>query len=295
MSISTVELLYRIARRTRGGDYTKLSMGEQGDCLTAANTALQRLYNALPEYFKEKPEGFLLPGPLTVTGVGVTQYSQTVVGLNAGTAQFGQTIAFNNDTNWNQILGPNQLLNPYLGPTGTDGGTIYGDAIYSTTNPMDRIIGNPKFASQGFAALLPRSMAINNDMDVNFIYQQSVGRPVVWWPQVFGNSQGVTPLYVIKFAPVPDMAYAINIRLSFWPKRLLIADILANTVLNVPDQFIDTCLIPMALEEFTQSPAFVGTDQKDVRERGVAGELYARNQLGQLGSPSNKIFTPLGY
>jgi len=295
MSISTIEFLHRIGRRARGGDFTKLDAAERGDLLTAANAALQKMYNLLPEYFKEQTQGFTLPGPTTFAGVGVTQYSTTVTGLNAGTAQYGQTIVFLQDSSWNTIMGPNQLLNPYMGPTGTDGGTIYGDAIYSTIAPFERIIGNPQFANQGYAALLPSSMAINNAADARFIYQQNVGRPVVWWPMPFGNAQGNTPLLVIRFAPAPDQAYAINIRLGFWPKRLTLTDYQNNTTLGVPDQFIDTALIPIAIKEFLASPCFVGTDQKDVQARGLEGESYVKNQLAQVAAPSNKIFTPLGY
>lgn len=298
MSISTVELCHRIGRRGRTGDFTRLSLAEQQDLMDAANMALQRLYNALPTYFKEQTQGFVLPAPLNITGVGVTQYSKTVTGLNATDAQFGQTVVLAGDAQWNQIIGANELLSPYMGTTGTINGTIYGNAIHSTTYPLDRIIGNPSFADQSQAGLFPMAMAINNTQSVNWVYQQNIGRPCVWWPQVFGNSQGNKPLMVIRFAPAPEQAYAIDVRLGFWPKNLTLADYQANTDLPVPDQFIYPSLVPMAIQAFIASPAFLrisDQDTKDTWQRGEDGEKFAKLQLGQIGSPNNKSYTPIGY
>lgn len=297
MPITTVSLCNRIGRRARGGDFTKLSMNEQQDILEAANAALQRLYNALPTYFKEQTQGFVLPAPLAITGVGVTQFGKTITGYNFTDAQFGQTVVLEGDPGWNQIIGENDLLNPYMGSTGTVGGTIYGNAIHSNTFPLDRIIGNPQFANQNLFPIAAFTISPATGYDVNpWLWYQQVGVPNAWWPQVFGNSQGNEPLMVLKFAPAPDQAYAVNVRIGFWPKRLTLTDYDDNSALPVPDQFIEPALIPMCLEEFMSSPAWQSrNDEAAVAARGQAGERFARNQLGQIGSPSNRIGTPLGF
>lgn len=296
MAITVIELCNRIGRRARGGDFTKLSMNEQMDIMEAANAGLQRLYGALPTYFKELTQGFVLPAPLAVTGIGVTQFSTTVTGANFTSEQFGQTVVLEGDAGWNQILGANTLLNPYMGPTGTVGGTVYGNALFSTTYPFERVIGNPTFANQSIGIVLNASMARNNSGANQWLLQQNVGMPRTWWPQVFGNSQGYTPMWILRFAPAPDQAYAVNVRLSFWPKRLTLDDYDANTSLPVPDQFIEPSLIPMCLQEFMSSPAWQSRkDEAAVDARGEKGEAYARNQPGQFAAPSNTIGTPLGY
>lgn len=297
MSITTVELCNRIGRRARGGDFTKLSLNEQLDLLESANAALQRLYNALPNYFKEQTQGFVLAAPLAVTGVGVTQYSKTVTGITFTSAQFGCTVVLDGDPAWNQVIGDSELLNPYMGSTGTVAGTIYGDAIYSATYPLDRIIGNPQFANQTIYPISNFAIGrYSGNPGQPWLFQQTVGIPAAWWTQVFGNSQGNTPLMVLKFSPVPDQAYAVNVRIGFWPKRLTLTDYDSNTALPVPDQFIEASLIPMALEQFTSSIAWQSrNDERAVVARGQAGEAFARNQLGQIGSPSNRIGTPIGF
>jgi hypothetical protein len=298
MPISTIQLCNRIGRRARGGDFTKLSLNEQNDLIEAANTALQRLYNALPTYFKEQTQGFVLPAPLNITGVNVTQYSKTVTGMDATEAQFGQTVVLSGDSQWNQIIGANELLNPYMGTTGVASGTIYGNAIHSDTYPLDRIIGDPMFANQSQAGLYPMSMSVNSAQQVDWVYQQNIGIPAVWWAQVFGNSQGNKPIMVLRFAPAPEQAYAINVRIGFWPKRITLADYAANTDLPVPDQFIEPSLIKMCLQEFTASPAFIPRNPDDtdqVIQRGMDGEKFAKLQLGQIGSPQNLCGTPIGY
>ena len=295
MSITTVQFCQRIARRARGGDFTKLSMTEQVDLLEAGNNALQRLYNALPAYFKEMTQGFVLPGPLTIAGVGVTQYGKVVTGIVFTAAQFGQTVVLDGDPAWNQIIGTDELLNPYMGSTATVGGTIYGNAIYSETYPFDRVIGNPRFASGAFYPMARSSMARNNS-DGWWLWQQAIGVPQVWWPQVFGNSQGKEPIMVLMFSPAPDQAYAINVRLSFWPKRLTLADYDANVELPVPDQFIESSLIPMAIQAFMSSPAWLSrNDEEAVEARGDRGEAFARLQPGVIGAPSNRVYCPVGF
>ncbi len=298
MSITTVELFHRMGRRARGGDFTKLSMSEQTDLAEAANTALQRLYNALPTYFKEQTQGFVLPAPLAVTAVGVTQFGKTVTGLVFTAAQFGQTIVLDGDPGWNQIIGTDELLNPYMGATGSVNGTIYGNAIYSETYPFDRVIGNPQFASQGQGPYFTSTIAPMNTANPNgwWWYANTIGVPQGWWPQVFGNSQKKTPLMVLRFAPAPSQAFAINVRLGFWPKRITLADYEACTSLGVPDQFIETSLIPMCVQALMTTPVWQRTGDEDrIEMNGDKGELFARNQLGQVGAPNNRVGTPRGY
>lgn len=297
MSITTIDLCNRIGRRARGGDFTKLSMNEQQDILEAANAALQRLYNALPTYFKEQTQGFVLPAPLAISGVGVTQYSKTVTGVTFTDAQFGQTVVLDGDPGWNQIIGEDELLNPYMGSTGTVSGTVYGNAIHSTTFPLDRIIGNPQFANQNLFPVATFNIAQANGYGTSpWLWFGQIGLPQVWWPQVFGNSQGNSPIMVLRFSPAPDQAYAVNVRIGFWPKRLTLTDYDENSALPVPDQFIEKSLIPMAIEEFMASPTFQSrNDEAQVIARGQQGERFARNQLGQIGSPNNRIGTPIGF
>lgn len=296
--ITTVQLCNRIGRRARGGDFTKLSMNGKQDILEAANAAQQRLYNALPTYFKEQTHGFVLPAPLAISGVTVTQYGKTVGGITFTAAQFGMTVVLDGDPGWNQIIGEQELLNPYMGSTGTVGGTIYGDAIHSTTFPLDRIIGNPQFANQNLFPLMAFMIAPASSgyMTAPQNWIGNVGLPAVWWPQVFGNSQGNRPIMVLKFTPAPNQAYAVNVRIGFWPKRLTLDDYAANTQLPVPDQFIEPAFIPMCVQEFATSPEFqFNGDGNLIQQRGAEGERYARLQLGQIGSPRNLVGTPAGW
>lgn len=295
--ITVVNLCNRIGRRGRGGDFTKLSLNGQQDIIEAANAALQRLYNALPTYFKEQTQGFVLPAPLAISGVGVTQFGKTVTGITFTSAQFGQTVVLDGDPGWNQIIGEQELLNPYMGSTGTVGGTIYGNAIHSDTYPLDRIIGNPQFANQNLLPLTPLTMQSATNYGVpSWLWYQTIGIPSTWWPQVFGNSQGNKPIMVLRFAPAPQQAWAINVRMGFWPKRITLADYDNNSELPVPDQFVEPALIPMCLEEFQVSPEWQpANDGALITARGQAGEKFARNQLGQIGSPSNQVLTPWGF
>jgi hypothetical protein len=293
--MTIVQLFHRIGRRSKGGDFTKLSMTEQTDIAEAANTGLQEVYNALPAYFKEITEGFLLPAPQPIT-LAVIQNSNVLSSGVFTEEQIGRSVVLDGDPSWNQVIATDRLLNPYIGATGTVNGTLYGDSVYSQRYPFDRIIGNPMFANQNNAYLMRREMMRGNQGSALWPWQQKVGVPMIWWVQMLGNSQGNEPLMVLRFAPAPSIAYSINIRMSYWPKRLTLADYDAATTLPVPDQFLESCLIPLAIRAFMSSPCYQSNnDDVAVNARAENGLQFIKNQPGQPASPNNRIFTPFGF
>ncbi len=292
--MTTIELFHRIGRRAKGGDFTALSMTEQTDIAEAANAAMQECYNALPTYFKELTEGFLLPKPYPLS-LDVTAQSPMVSSGSFTDEQLGRSVVIDGDAAWNQIISTDRLLNPYLGATGTVNATVYGDAVYSNRYPIDRIIGNPMFANQTNPALFRRELA-RSDQGAWTLWQQSIGLPAFWWPQFLGNSQGNEPLMVMRFAPAPSIDYSINCRISYWPKRLTLADYDAATTIYVPNQFLEKSLIPLALRAFMSSPAWeLKGDETRIDARAEQAEIFLKNQPGQPAAPNNRIFCPLGF
>lgn len=298
--ITTVDFIERIARRSRDGDFTKLSLVEQKDVIEAANAALPTVYDALPEYFREQTQGFALPAPSTIAGVGVTQFSKIVTGANFAGTQFGQSVVLAGDPAWNQIAGPNLLQNPYMGPTAASiGATIYGDAFFTDLFPLDRIIGDPQFADLSMGPLFRSSLQRNNGDGGDlgwWLWQKTIGLPQRWWTQVYGNAQGNVPLVAMRFSPAPDQAYSMKVRIGLWPKRLTFADYQAATMLPCPDQFIEKALIPLARKAFMSSPAYkkVG-DEELLLQLAAEGEEFLKNQPAQIGVPSNNVGTPKGF
>lgn len=296
--MTTVQYLQRVARRTRYGDWTKLSLTEKMDVLEAGNAALMRLYNALPSYLKEQTQGFTLPAPVTLNNVSVTNNSTLLSTGIFAPNQIGATVMIPGDSQWNEVVGRQNLRNPYMGPSGVVSEvTVYGDSLFSTSYPFDRIIGNPMFSDQSLAPLIPMEMS-RAEGAYNWLFQNSLGRPMSWWVQYMGNSQGNEPLLVVKFAPLPDMAYAINIKLSFWPMRLLLTDIQGATTLNVPDQFLEKALIPMAIQELMTKPCFHSISPQDdnrLEARGNEGQTFCELQVSDPAAPANRIYCPLGY
>ncbi len=293
--MTIAQLVHRIGRRAKkGGDFTKLSLTEQMDVLEAANSALQQVYNILPIYFKEMTVGLTLPKAVSLSGVVVTNGSNSVGGVIFGADAIGRTIILDGDSNINQVLDATTLMSTYNGPSGTVSGTLYGDAIYSSRLPFDRIIGNPDFADSTSWPMLPRSMMRNDFPFLGMI--PSVGRPQFWWVQPLGNSQGMKPLLVLRFWPMPDQVYPIRVRMGFWPLRLTLADLDLAVTIPVPDQFLDAALVPIGLRSFMTSPTWeMRGDEKFVLDAAARGDAFLANQPGQVGSPSNRCFTPVGY
>ena len=126
--MTVAQLFHRLGRRARGGDFTKLSLTEKTDILEAANAGLQRLYNLLPVYFQEVTQGFVLPPHVDHDAGG---HALWYVSNDTFTRdQIGRTVNLDGDR-WNQIVGPNELLNPYMGESGIVNGNGYGNAIFS--------------------------------------------------------------------------------------------------------------------------------------------------------------------
>ena len=296
--MTTLQYLQRVARRTRDGDFTRLALTEQMDVLEAANAALMRLYNALPSYLKEQTQGFTLLAPVTLYNVAVTAQSTTLSTGIFNVDQIGCTVLIAGDPAYNQILGTNNLRNPYNGATGTAATlTIYGDALYSTTYPFDRVIGNPRFTDTNASPLIWNEMA-KSEGEWNWLFQCQQGRPMTWGTQFLGNSQGNNPMMVLKFAPLPDQNYSIKIRMSFWPLRLLLQDVQGATTLGVPDQFLETSLLPMAIQELMTKPCFksAGPDiDKLLLQQGLDGAAFAQLQVADPAAPLNRNYCPLGY
>lgn len=295
MSISTVQFFHRIARRARGGDFTKLSMTEQTDLAEAANTALQTLYGLLPTAYKEKTQGFLLPAPLTIS-LAVTAQSADVPAASFTSAQLGRTVVLDGDPNWNQIIGTDRLLNPYMGTSGTVSGTVYGDAVYSTEYPFERIVGNPTIPAQGSVMPVNRVLTPMTVVGgLTWLSMQTTGYPQLWGTQNLGYSQGEEPILVMRVMPAPSAAMTIDVRTSYWPKRLTLTDYDTNTRVPVADQFIETALIPLSLYALTSTPIFDGRGEALLQARAEDAEDFLRAQPGQLGAPSNRVGTPPGF
>jgi hypothetical protein len=268
-------------------------MTEQGDVAEAANAALQKAYNALPIYFKELPIGFRLPAPRIVT-LAVTQFSSALSSDVFAPSEFGRSVVLEGDAAWNQVVGTSTLLNPYMGATGTVTGRVYGDACYSERYPVDRIVGNPRFSQTSQIPLMRSEISRGAYAS---LFTQTVGCPQTWWTQSFGNSQGNEPLFCLRFAPAPDRDYVIDVKIAFWPKRFTLADITDAVTIPLPDQFIESALIPMGLRALMLTPSWDPgrKDEERIDAAGKEGELFLRQQPGQVGAPDNRIFTPIGY
>ncbi len=227
--------------------------------------------------------------------LAVTQYSSQLSSGAFGVAEIGRTVILDGDPAWNQVIGTANLLNPYMGASGTVNGLVYGDAYYSTRYPFDRIIGNPAFANQTMGALISTTMTRGN-FNPGVWFNQTFGQPQTWWTQNMGNAEGNNPVLVMRFSPAPQTAYSMNVRLGFWPKQFTIADLTTATDIPVPDQFLNTCFFPLAVRALMSMPVFDRSwqDPTVVYAAAEKAEAFLDSQPAQQ-APSNRVFTPVGY
>lgn len=294
--MTTQQLFHRLARNTRTGDVTKLSLTEQTDLLDSANQAIQELYSLLPTQWKEMTEGFLLPASTTAS-VTATKHSASFATAVFTDEQIGRSVVLTGDSNWNQIIGTTKLRNQYLGETGTVTATIYGDAVHTDKYPFDRIIGNPKYPASSPITMTNRELQpINNPDGGTWLLTESVGLPEYWWVQLMGQAQGESPMLVLRVSPAPSAAVTISVRMSFCPKRLTLDDYEDASTLVVAEQFIETALIPLATQALTMLPVWdTRRDTRRVDEAAERARIFIRRQVPNFSSMTNRIFTPIGY
>lgn len=98
--------------------------------LTDLNKALQRIYAASKAWTRETESSAVLHAPTAITGLGVTHGEKTIAGWSGVQSwMLGATVLLEGDPCQNRILSGTGLLNPYLGPTGTVNGMVYGDVV----------------------------------------------------------------------------------------------------------------------------------------------------------------------
>jgi hypothetical protein len=208
-------------------------------CITAA---MQEIHETQPLVNQEKATGGYLHAPTAVT-VGVTQGSAVIGSFPAWASWMaGCTVRVGGDDQDNELVSATLLARPYMGATGSQSGTVFGDCLtlpagvqraiapICLPNQLPLLICNnlDEFLRM---ANWPALVNLDGTSTVSPFYwfvRKSIGRPSVAMAQGAYDS---TLAYIprrLRFAPLPDQAYPVSYRAVMGAPRYTRTDIVSG-------------------------------------------------------------------
>jgi hypothetical protein len=282
--MNTLQLGQRLLRRLTIKDMSLLSAEHALEIVDAINGATQKVYHLLPHIYKRrKISGSVLP---EYTKDVQATYNSTTTDEVFTFAERGRTIFIGDDSRPNQIVGDDQLLNPFLGSTGTHTATIMGDCLHIAEN-IERIVTNPMLDTGH------QLMPVPNEL---FARTQQKGRPTHYSIAPAGISQAQTPSFYLRLSHYPQTHYHIAFFADVAPRHMAFADLSEPKPLPIQNDHIESILLPFIFERLTDCNLWEDKSTvekiKDTAEQAV--------QMAQLIPPQIEpqqryVGTPHGY
>lgn len=257
-------------------DYTDVDgLGSASDrqrrfLATIITGALQELFAKRPESFKQRI-GATIQAPKSesvLLTAGSTTADFSAFGRDIRGASVKISGAFNQVRP--AVASPgSELLMPWTGATGTHTVTVYGDSIL-VDNP---VLGDVQLEGYGPLKPVPDRATLTAARDEYRISDYGMrpptiarrrfsGMPEVWWAET-ASIAGSTPQIYLHFAPLPEREYRVTFDLLVNPVNMEAADLDdTDLALPVPDDFVDSIVIPYVLQRWTGSPWFRNNDAK---------------------------------
>lgn len=302
--MTIVQALDRIANRYAGKLYALLSATEKQTAIEALNSAMFEVFRLLPQEYRTKTLHLAVEAPATVS-IEAVEGSADLGNTAFTDAQLSRTVVAQGDAIWHQVGDTNALRDVWLGTTGTYAGIVYHDYVYGDDYPFERLLTNPILYDGNAEIALCQ---VNPEMDTqtygggNRMFggglisntMRSIGKPVYYWIESAGASQGAEPVIAIRLLPLPDRAYRLRIKASYWPRRVLFSDVEGAATLPVPDVCAEA-LVQIAGPHLSGIPGFTIMQPAIVSEMAASAREFATAQPSLLSLPRGRIYTPAGY
>jgi hypothetical protein len=268
------------------------------DVATAITGAMQEVFDAAPDEMRERRVGSVLHAPASGT-VSAAQFSTTITNFSAAQSYMqGCTVRLAGDPQDNElgpqaldgsgnpIAGQYSLERPYMGTSGNSVAiSIFHDCLtldpavdhvntpvelpnqaplYAANDQLDfmRWLGVPLITDEAGNAI---------GFPFYYYYQRTVSRPRAWFAEGWYDPAQAQYVKRIRFGPMPDTNYPVAYRVAMCPPRYSSADIAApgdstyadpGTVIPVSNSWVESILLPVALQRFTAHPAFKNESAK---------------------------------
>lgn len=280
----------QLAPEAAGSQLESVQPGDLDDVATAITGAMQEVFDAAPDEMRERRVGGVLHAPVSGT-VSVAQFGTTITNFAgaqgympgctvrlAGDPQDNELGPQSLDGSGNPIAGRYSLERPYMGTGGDNVAiSVYHDCLTldpgvdHVNTPVELPNQAPLYAANDrldFMRWLGVPLitdAAGNAIGFPFYYyyQRTVSRPRAWFAEGWYDPAQAQYVKRIRFGPMPDTNYPVAYRVAMCPPRYTSADIDngdhatdPGTVIPVSNSWVETILLPVALQRFTAHPAF---------------------------------------
>lgn len=278
----------RLMRDLKPASLTELSADARLEMVDAINAGIQTLDALAGSKSKITEISIPLEAPSSKT-ITVTRDSVDVTGADWSDDFLYRTVRIGGDAIDNQIVGPNTLLHPYSGTSGSTTATAYCDAVALPEQYLE-LVGHPRFLDQEWP-LFPSS-------PLCYHLCKGICRPMKYWVEENAANQSPPAPAVIRFGSLPDQAYRLTCRALMGPARVKFADLLAPAA-NLPfrENQIESYLLPVCRGLLTSSALWRDADTKAsaLNAADNAQQTFSILSPTTLQTPTNRCRTAPGF
>ena len=308
--MTSAQLAWRLMRHCTPSDPSALTMSQAAEIAGAMSSALSRLFRHGPTVNRRSSASVIMPAPTTKT-INLNNQDRTV---NSGSpfspSQKGASILIDGDSNLNEIVGSNELLNAYMCPAGSHSATIYGDAVPIRTDKFEKLISDPWIQKQGGQVV--HLKRVRNDTDpslrdrhwdynswLNWRTNAEVGDPRYYAIQEVGISRNAQAFFLIRVWPAPNDAMTLRFEVDAMPDLFDYTNIFqVPTEVPASDSEVEDIVLPFAEKNLLRSTLYQNVTPETRRSiEQAAMEAEAEIQLlpRSHGIPHSKIRTKRGF
>tara|TARA_R110000764_G_scaffold227597_2_gene317793 strand:- start:9175 stop:10050 length:876 start_codon:yes stop_codon:yes gene_type:complete len=291
--MTTVELAIRLLRDLDVDDLTLLSAGGRLDMVTAMNTGLQKHHALSPDHLKTTQASVTLKAPESVS-LDVTNGLSTFTGWTPTAAQLYSTLRIDGDDDLDhRVISTTDLLDDYLGTTGTKAATLYHDSI-SFYQPIEKIVSNPKIDVGGGEIFHKHD---SNWWDTFRTQRKRIGTPRFFCIEENAVNNGSDSVFSMRFDTMPDKNYRLRFDIQMSPQKVTFNDLVTPANLPVRDDHVESVLLPLCRKALFKSKLWRDkTTRAEVDDEALESsrsfELLAVTHIAPKG---NRVGTPEGY
>lgn len=286
--MKAIALANRLSRDLDEKSVNDLTADARLEILDAINGAIQLMHGLASNESKTTTGGIVLDEPLSVS-LGVTFGSVDTTGDAFSSDQLYRTIRIDGDGIDNQIVGPNRLLHPYAGQSGTVVAIIYCDAV-AVVEPYEELISNPR--------ILETDTELTNWPRPWHPMSKPVRRPMCYQVEANARNQNSQAPSVIRFDSLPDQLYRLEAKFSLAPARIGFPDLLApGADIPLRAEHVEAYLLPIARGIMTTSSLWKNANTKPsaLKASEKAEADYEARIPRTLVTPNNRTRTKRGF
>lgn len=290
--MTSVELAQRLVKDFDEKDLSLVTMDTKISLVDAMNSGIQRYYAKCAPYLRVVPSSVYVKDPVSVS-VSVTKGESTFTGWTPTNDELYCTITIDGDAIRHQIVGVGELMDTYLGESGTKNATVYYDAI-PIFEPIIRVTTNPVIIEDR-REIYP--VERNQARSGQRFATRSMGKPSFYTVEYNARADLSTATLVLRLDTLPTSAFRLAFDVEMAAETITLNHLLNPINLPVRDDHVTSYLMPMIRDHMTTSSMWRSKDTKsDIQAKAQRAEIELENLTLRNPTPQfNRVGTPVGF